>query len=304
MLRWARSRSAAMIATTSQLQNKAMATRIGLIGLGRMGKPMAANISAAGFDLMVYDLREEPVRELMEMDAKRGHGLKEVADHAEIIALAVVDDAQVEEVVAGTGGLLECAQRGAVIIIHSTIMPATVRQLARVGADKGLQFVDAPVSGGEAGARQRQLCYMVGGAKEAFDKVRPVLAASAANIFHLGELGSGATAKVMLQVVVCINMLGIYEAELLSEKCGLDFQVFQEVLRVSSGQSFVADHWLERFKRPQDPLAIRQRRAEVLAESLSPAVRLAEELNIGLHGAHLAQRLLQRIMGVDPARGV
>ena len=278
-----------------------MAARVGFIGLGRIGKPIAANILAAGFDLMVHDVREEPVRELVQMGAKRARGLNEVADHAEIIALNVVDDAQVEEVVVGTGGLLECARRGAIIMVHSTVMPATVRKLARAGESKEVKFVDAPVSGGEAGARERELCYMVGGEKEVFEKVQPVLAASAANIFHLGELGSGAMAKVILQVVVCINMLGIYEAELLSEKCALDFSAFQEILRVSSGQSFVAEHWLERFKRPQDPLAIRRRRTEVFAESLSPALRLAADLDIALPGANLAQRLLQRIMGVDPA---
>ena len=84
--------------------------------------------------------------------------------------------------------------------------------------------------------------------RDVFEKCHPVLAASAAHIFHLGELGSGATAKMIVQVVVCINMLGAYEAELLSEKCGLDFKALQEVLRVSSGQSFVTEHWLDRFK--------------------------------------------------------
>ena len=157
-------------------------------------------------------------------------------------------------------------------MIHSTIMPGIVRKLAQLGQAKEVTVVDAPVSGGEEGARQRQLCYMVGGDKAAFERVRPVLAASAAHVFHVGELGSGAAAKMILQVVVCINMLGASEAEILADKCGLDFRALQEVLRVSSGQSFVVDHWLERFKRPQDPLSIRQRRAEVFVESLVPAL--------------------------------
>src|SRR5262249_61699044 len=102
--------------------------------------------------------------------------------------------------------------------------------------------IDAPVSGGEAGARERQLCYMVGGETEVFEKVRPVLAASAAHVFHMGELGSGAAAKMILQVAVCINMLGAYEAELLADKCGLGFKELHEVLRVSFSQSFVVVH--------------------------------------------------------------
>jgi 3-hydroxyisobutyrate dehydrogenase-like beta-hydroxyacid dehydrogenase len=281
-----------------------MVTRVGFIGLGRIGKPIAANILAAGFDLMVYDLRAEPVRELTELGAKRADALSALGEHAEIIALAVVDDAQVEEIVVGEGGLLENAQQDAVIMVHSTIMPATVRKLARAVEAKGLRFVDAPVSGGEAGARERQLCYMVGGETELVERVRPVLVVSAAHIFHLGDVGSGATAKMILQVLVCINMLGAYEAELLSEKCGLDFRAFQEVLRVSSGQSFVADHWLERFKRPQDPLPIRQRRAQVFIESLSPALRMAEDAGVALQGASLAQRLLQCMMGLERGREV
>jgi 3-hydroxyisobutyrate dehydrogenase len=276
-----------------------MTARVGFIGLGRIGKPIAANILAAGFDLMVYDVREEPVRDLTQMGAKRARGLAELGQHAEIAALAVVDDAQAEEVFFGAGGLIHSGRPDSIVMIHSTIMPATVRKLARAGAAKGLRFVDAPVSGGEAGARERQLCYMVGGENEIFERVRPVLEASASHIFHLGALGSGATAKMILQVVVCINMLAASEAELLAEKCGLDFKAFQEVLRVSSGHSFVAEHWLERFKRPQDALAIRRKRTEVFAESLLPALRVARDLDIALPGASLAQQLIQRVMGVD-----
>src|SRR5918995_1480254 len=102
-----------------------MVTRVGFIGLGKIGKPIAANILAAGFDLMVYDLRTEPVRELTQLGAKPADGLSALGEHAEIIALAVVDDAQVEEIVFGEGGLLESAEPEAVIMIHSTIMPAT-----------------------------------------------------------------------------------------------------------------------------------------------------------------------------------
>src|SRR5262249_52718509 len=177
--------------------------------------------------------------------------------------------------------------------------PGTVHKLAQAGQGKKVKVIDAPVSGGEAGARERQLCYMVGGETEVFEKVRPVLAASAAHVFHMGALGSGAAAKMILQVAVCINMLGAYEAEILADKCGLDFKVLQEVLRVSSGQSFVVDHWLERFKRPDDPLNVRHRRTEVFSESLSPALLTARELDISLPGAALVQQLLRRIMGVD-----
>jgi 3-hydroxyisobutyrate dehydrogenase-like beta-hydroxyacid dehydrogenase len=273
-----------------------MTLAVGFVGLGRIGKPIAANILAAGFDLMVFDVREEPMRELAQLGAKQASGLRELSEHAEIIGVAVVDDSQVEEV-------LSSGRRDSVIMIHSTVMPGTVRKLAQAGQEKEVKVIDAPVSGGEAGARERQLCYMVGGEKDVFEKCHPILAASAAHIFHLGELGSGATAKMIVQVVVCINMLGTYEAELLSEKCGLDFKALQAVLRVSSGQSFVAEHWLDRFKRAEDPLPIRRRRAEVFVESLAPALRLARDLDIALPGTTLAQELFQRVMGLDESGG-
>lgn len=276
-----------------------MTIAVGFVGLGRMGKPIAANILTAGFDLMVFDVREEPMRKLAQLGAKQARGLRDITEHAEIIGVAVVDDAQVEEVVMSDAGLLQSGRRDSIIMIHSTVMPGTVRKLAQACQGKEVTVVDAPVSGGEAGARERQLCYMVGGERDVFEKCHPVLAASAAHIFHLGELGSGATAKMIVQVVVCINMLGAYEAERLSEKCGLDFKALQEVLRVSSGQSFVAEHWLERFKRPEDPLPIRRRRAEVFVESLAPALRLAKDLDIALPGTTLARDLFQRVMGVE-----
>jgi 3-hydroxyisobutyrate dehydrogenase-like beta-hydroxyacid dehydrogenase len=280
-------------------QDNQMKTTIGFVGLGRIGKPIAANILAAGFDLMVFDVRDEPVGELARLGAKRARRLRDLREHAEIVGVAVVDDSQVEEVLMSNAGLLQSGRRDSIIMIHTTIMPGTVRKLAQLGQARGVMVVDAPVSGGEEGARQRQLCYMVGGDKEVFERVRPVLAASAAHVFHMGELGSGAAAKMILQVVVCINMLGASEAELLADKCRLDFRALQEVLRVSSGQSFVVDHWLERFKRPQDPLSIRRRRAEVFVESLVPALRLSKDLDIALPGAILAQELFQRIMGLD-----
>jgi 3-hydroxyisobutyrate dehydrogenase-like beta-hydroxyacid dehydrogenase len=275
-----------------------MTPTVGFVGLGRMGKPIAAQILAAGFDLMVFDLRDEPMGQLARLGAKRARNLRELSEHSEIVGVAVVDDAQVEKVLMGDAGLLESGRRDSIVMIHSTIMPGTVRKLAQAGRIKNVTVVDAPVSGGEEGARQRLLCYMVGGDKEAFERVRPVLAASAAHIFHMGELGSGAAAKMILQVVVCINMLGAYEAELLADKCGLDFRALQEVLRVSSGQSFVVDHWFERFKRPNDPLSVRRRRKEVFRDSLVPALRMAKDLDFALPGTALAQELFQRIMGL------
>ena len=129
-----------------------MTIAVGFVGLGRIGKPIAANILAAGFDLMVFDVQEEPMRELAQLGAKRARSLRELSEHSEIIGVAVVDDSQVEEVLLSDSGLLQSGRRESIIMIHSTVMPGTVRKLAQAGQGKGVTVVDAPVSGGEAGA--------------------------------------------------------------------------------------------------------------------------------------------------------
>jgi 3-hydroxyisobutyrate dehydrogenase-like beta-hydroxyacid dehydrogenase len=138
-------------------------TRVGFIGLGRMGTPMAVNLVRAGFDLIVYDAREETMRELTAAGARAAASPQEAALDSEIVCVCVVDDGQVENVVTGPRGILENARPETVIAIHSTISPETARRLGAAAAKKGVRVIDAPISGGEAGARQKSLCYMVGG---------------------------------------------------------------------------------------------------------------------------------------------
>jgi 3-hydroxyisobutyrate dehydrogenase-like beta-hydroxyacid dehydrogenase len=274
-------------------------TQVGFIGLGRMGKPMAVNILRAGFSLTVYDSRQEPVGELAALGARAAGSSKEVAETSDIVATAVVDDAQVEVVVTGPGGVLEGARSGTIIAIHSTISPETAQRLSAVAKEKGVHVLDAPISGGEAGARQQSLCYMVGGEQVLIERCREVFASSASAIFRMGDVGSGAAAKMVVQVVTCINMLAAHEAELLSAQCALDFPALQKVLNVSSAQSFVAENWLDRFKIAEDPMEVRRRRTEVFQKSLGPALALAQQLGLSLPGASLTEQLLPRIMGIE-----
>ena len=264
-----------------------------------MGKPMAVNIAKAGFDLTVCDLREERCQELALLGAKVASSPREVAEHNDIIEIVVVDDDQTERVVAGEQGLIHGASSGLIVAVHSTILPATVRKIAAWCSAKGVEVIDAPVSGGQQGAQDRQLCYMVGGDAAVLEKCRPVFDSSASHIFHLGELGMGATAKMLIQIVVCLNMVAAHECELLCDKTGLDFKMLQKVLHVSAGQSFVLDNWLGRFKRPEESEAVRRQRAEVFSKSLSPALELAGDVGASLPGTTLAQGLIKRAMGID-----
>lgn len=273
--------------------------KVGFIGLGRMGKPMAINIVRAGFDLRVHDAREEPMRELIRLGAKAVQSPRAAAEAADVVALVVVDDAQVEDVLLGDRGALEGLTQGAIVVIHSTVLPKTVQKLAKRAEAKGVQVIDAPVSGGEAGARAKSLCYMVGGESSVLERCRELFATSAAEIFHMGNLGSGAAAKMIVQVVTCINMLAAHEAEVLAERCDLDFAELQKMLHTSSGQSFVMDNWIDRFKLSQDPMEIRRRRTEVFQKSLGPALEMAKKLGLVLPGTELTEKLLPQIMGIE-----
>jgi 3-hydroxyisobutyrate dehydrogenase-like beta-hydroxyacid dehydrogenase len=274
-------------------------TQVGFIGLGRMGKPMAVNLLRSGFDLIVYDTRAETIHELTAAGARAAVSSQEVAANSEIVCVCVVDDGQVEDVVTGPRGILEGARRETVVAIHSTISPETARRLDAAAAKKSVRIIDAPISGGEAGARQKSLCYMVGGEAAVIERCREIFAASAAQVFHLGALGSGAAAKMIVQVVTCIHMLAAHEAELLSERCDLDFAAMQKILQASSGHSFVAENWLDRFKLAGDPMEIRRRRTQVFQKSLAPALALAKQLGLSLPGASLTERILPQIMGIE-----
>jgi 3-hydroxyisobutyrate dehydrogenase-like beta-hydroxyacid dehydrogenase len=275
-----------------------MQSKIGFIGLGAMGKPMAANVAKAGFELTVYDIREQRCQELAAVGAKIGASPREVGEKSDIIEIAVVDDAQAERVVIGENGVIHGARPGTVVAIHSTILPATVRKIAQRCRAGGVEVMDVPMSGGQKGAEERRLAYMAGGNAAVLEKCRPVFVTSASHIFHLGELGTGATAKMLIQVVVCLNMIAAHESETLCAKTGLDFKSFQQVLHVSSGQSNVLDVW-QQFKRPEEPEAVRRQRAEVFAASLSPALELARELGVDVPGTTLAHGLLNRVLNVD-----
>jgi 3-hydroxyisobutyrate dehydrogenase-like beta-hydroxyacid dehydrogenase len=264
-----------------------------------MGKPIAVNIAKAGFDLTVHDLREEPCRELASLGAKVASSAREAAERSDIVEIIVVDDEQAERVVAGEQGLIEGAHPGLIVALHSTLLPATVRKIAALCGDKGIEVIDAPVSGGQKGAEDHQLCYMVGGDAKVLEKCRPAFETSAAHIFHLGELGTGALAKMLIQVVVGLNMVAAHECEQLCTKTGLNFKSLQEVLHVSAGQSFVLDHWLGRFKRPGEPEAVTRRRAEVFCKSLTPAMELARDVGVSVPGTSLAQGLIMRLLGID-----
>jgi len=276
-----------------------MTTRVGFIGLGNMGKHMAINIAKAGFDLMVYDLRPEPMRELTAFGAKAARSADEIGAHGEIIEIVVVDDRQVEAALLGEGGALSAAKRGSIIVIHSTVHPRTVRKLAEQAAAKGVTLIDAEVSGGERGAIAKTLCYMVGGDKAAFERCRPIFATSGANIFHLGALGSGAITKLAHNLIVYVNMLAASEGMRLAEKAGVDLKSMEQVVHAGAAQSRVADHWSQQRKLKDTYTSGPRGLMELMHKDLRLALELGHDLGLSLPGAALTQQMLQRVLEIE-----
>jgi 3-hydroxyisobutyrate dehydrogenase-like beta-hydroxyacid dehydrogenase len=211
----------------------------------------------------------------------------------------VVDDAQVEAVTLGEGGVLNGAKPGSVIAIHSTVHPKTVRKVAELAKAKGVDVIDAQVSGGERGAGAKTLCYMVGGDKALFERCRPVFATSGANILHLGDLGSGAIAKLAHNLIVYVNMLAASEGMRLAEKAGLDPKVLQDVVRVSAGQSRVADNWLQQRKLRDTYTTGPQGLMQLIHKDLRLALELGHDIGLALPGAALTQQLIERVLEIE-----
>ena len=267
-------------------------TKVGFIGLGEQGKPMAINLAKADdFDLRVHDLREEPVDELVMLGARRAGSPREVAAHSDVIEVVVVDDAQVEAVVLGDHGIIAGALPGSIVVVHSTIRPATVRRVAAECAARGIGVIDAPVSGGARGAQTRTMCYMVGGDRDPVDRCRPIFETSGESIFHLGPLGSGTIAKLAHQVIICLNVLAAGEGMMLAKKAGLDLAMMQEVVRAGGASSLVADNWVK-YK----PAASA---GKLWRKDLMLALECADELGLDLPGALAAQQLIEKVLVND-----
>lgn len=264
--------------------------RVGFIGLGTQGKPLALNLIAPGVDLMVSDVRDGPVKELVAAGAKGAASLDDIAAHAEVILICVVNDAQVEEIVGGANGLIGKAGPGTVIAIHSTVAPATILRLASRAAAAGIELIDAQVSGGAQGAAARQMSFMVGGNPAAIDLCEPLFRLSGERITRTGPLGSAAIAKLVHQVVICGNMMAMAEGIRLADAAGLSFEVARQVVSEGAAQSFIADRWGQIDASRAEPIFYKD-----LALSLS----VAREVGATLPGTALCQ---QRLAEVLPSR--
>lgn len=269
---------------------------VGFIGLGIMGRPMAQNVLAAGFPLVVYDLQPGPVAELVASGATAAASPAALAQQVDVALLCLPDSPDVQAALCGPEGVLAGARPGQIVVDMSTISPVVARDLAATAAAQGVTLLDAPVSGGQVGAAQATLSIMVGGDAAGFAQVRPLLAAMGKTILHIGDSGAGQVTKACNQIVIAVTIEAVAEAMVLAVKAGVDPAQVRQALLGGYAYSRVLEGHGERF----------------LARNFEPGFRTrlqAKDLNIAMdagraYGAALpATALVQQLYAALMARG-
>jgi len=254
--------------------------KIGFVGLGIMGKPMAKNLLKAGFDVIFYARRPEVIKEAEEAGGKAVGSSKAVAEATDIIVTCVTADPEVREVILGENGVLEGASEGDLIVDMSTISPLTIREIAETVALKGVHVMDAPISGGEPGAIAGTLTIMAGGDKADFERCQGIFKAMGKeeNLFNVGPIGVGQTVKIVNQYMAAINISAIVEGFTIGIQAGADPEVMHEVISVSTANSFGLqqrgkDYILKDFFEPGFML-------DLMKKDVGIGVDLAKALNV------------------------
>ncbi len=215
--------------------------KVGFIGLGIMGKPMSKNLVKAGHELVVCDFNQQAVDELTAMGAKGVKNGAQVASECEVIITMVPNSPHVRAAVFGEGGIAETAKPGTVLIDMSSIDPVESKKIGAELAEKGIDMLDAPVSGGEPKAIDGTLSVMVGGKKELFDRYYDMLMVMAGSVVYVGELGSGNVAKLANQIIVAVNIAAVSEALTFAKKAGTDPELVYQAIRGGLAGSTVMD---------------------------------------------------------------
>lgn len=267
-----------------------MSTSVGFIGVGNMGNPMAFNVLKAGFPMTVFDLQPQAMDNLVRAGARRAASAREVVERAEITLTSLPASPEVEAVYLDAGGLVASAAPGALLIDLSSVLPSTPRRIEPRARTRGLQFLEAPVSGGVRGARAATLAIMVGGEAEALARADTVLRAIGPNIFHVGPVGAGNTVKAINNMMACVNSLAMMEGVALGVKAGLAPMTVYEVVKASSGASKA----LERI-----PAALVPRQfdpgfmVKLMNKDLETFNTIAKELHVPVSFSNVAQRYEQ-----------
>jgi 3-hydroxyisobutyrate dehydrogenase-like beta-hydroxyacid dehydrogenase len=268
-----------------------METKIGFIGVGEMGFPMAKRLIEAGYQLTVFDIVKEPLLSLQNAGAQIAGSAKEVSQKSEIVTVMVRTTAQAERVISGDNGVLEGAHAGLTILLMSTIDPMMAKKLAGIAKEKGADLLDAPVSGARQGAETGTLTVMVGGAEEVSKRCKPIFDVLGKNIFYLGEVGMGESAKLINNLLLLVNMSAAYEAVALGKKAGVKMDVLFDLIKVSTGNSWVIEHW-DMVTSWKDKYKVGGT-LDLIYKDINLTLDLGENLKVPLYLSSLAKQLVR-----------
>jgi len=268
--------------------------KIGFIGLGIMGKPMAQNLLKAGYELTVYDIVADRMDSLVKAGARQGSSSKDVAAKSDIVITMLPNSPHVREAVLGPDGVLEGARRGTILIDMSSIAPLASREIAAKAREKGVVMLDAPVSGGEPKAIAGTLAIMVGGPEETFEEVKDILARMGSSVTRVGDIGSGNVAKLANQIIVALNIAAMSEAMVLATKAGVDPEKVFQAIRGGLAGSAVLDAKM--------PLALKGNfkpgfRIELHIKDMANALDTAHELGVPVPLSSTVMEIMQALKG-------
>lgn len=267
--------------------------RVGFIGLGIMGSAMAMNIYKKGFPLIVYNRTRSKAEPFAKLGVPVANSPREVAEKSDVVIDMVTDAPDVEEVLFGRDGVVYGAHPGLIVIDMSTNSPEYARYFAKRLAEYGIEFLDAPVTGGDVGARQGTLTIMVGGKREIFERVRPVLEAMGKTIIYAGDVGNGQMLKLLNQIVVGIDMLAVAEAMALAKKAGIDMDKLFTVLSTGAANSFTVQYYMPKMMKGDYEPGFR---AAHLKKDLRYALETANKLGVPLPGTAITLELYNALV--------
>ena len=270
-----------------------MELKVGYIGLGLMGKPMARNILKAGYNLVVHNRSQDSVKELVQEGAIEAQSPAEIARQVDVVFTNLPDSPDVELVALGPEGISEGAHEGLIYVDNSTIKPATARKVGIALADNNVTMLDAPVSGGDVGAINGTLTIMVGGPSEALEKVMPLLQVIGKTITHVGGLGDGQIAKAANQIMVAAQMVAMGELLILAQKAGADPQKVVQAIRGGAAGCWTLDNKPQRlFAGNREPGF----KAYMQAKDLGIVMDTAREYGVPLPSAAVHTQLFNAML--------
>ncbi len=268
---------------------------VGFIGLGIMGRPMALNLHKAGHALFVHGRRPESMAPLAHAGCTACASAAEAAAQADVTIIMVSDTADVEQVIFGAGGVTHGAKLGSVVVDMSTISPTATRHFAKELSARGIEMLDAPVSGGDVGAINATLSIMVGGKPAVFERVQPLFAAMGKNIVHIGDNGAGQVAKACNQIVVAVTIEAVAEALTFARKSGVDAAKVRDALL----GGFAASRILEvHGKRMLDNNYQPGFKTKLHQKDMNIVLQTAKDLGLALPAAALVMQHMNALMGI------